>query len=985
MRTRVAERQFLFSALATIAFLIAPPRLLADRARPLHLRIDAAISAATIGSLAEPANDYEFLRRLYLDFVGRIPSTHELRSFIADSHPGKRAQSIDKLLDSREFNDHFVRVLDVMLMERRGGVRIPQDEWLAFLKKAIRERWSFDQIVTAVVTADGFGEQRGAAKFLLERAVEPAALTRDVGRIFLGRDLQCAQCHDHPNIADYEQSEYYGIYAFVNRSYLFEDASDNKKAYVGEKADGETEFQSVFAPEDGTIRTIPKLLDGLVLDVEPKALGNDAYLVAPTKTSAGVPRFSRRAQLARFITHPQNEHFAKNIVNRLWAHLLGRGFVHPVDFHHSENPPSHPAVLKLLADEFVATRFDYRELIRQIALSETYQRAIDFPLDQDSNRELDRQVVEWQQELAKQESDIDGSSVKTFQQELTLRRKKLTQVDGTILATSQRLDELKQESATTRKAITAAAQQLAKQQTQLKALDAAAKATQKASETLPKDEGVVNSAKELQQRAVELQQRVADQNASIKQRKQQQHELSQEILERERYMASLRSDRVGWADMVAEARGAISVFTAQKRRSRTRRAELKDRLTAAGYRQTYWNRWAERQSVSESLKRLARKATLLQQEQSLQNQAISRRQERLVSLRVSLESSQTELANLETSLEEQNEAKSGLQLVLQELTRDEQLTAVSITETDRLESRTETNEVRITLSVLQKKLEAVNEKVRALEAKIGTVRMSIATQQEEFETIRMEQTRANTATKSQKKELANLLKKRTTEQERLQIATRQLQAAEQALHASWQRHFIVRPLTPLTPEQLAGATIKALELDVRYRIDASNEWEKNQKNRDREAEAKDSDANGASESADPHIDEQRRSAEIEALYRKRIDNVVNTYVSMFAAPGGAPQDVFAATADQALFFSNDGRVQNWLSPAKGTLLKRLQSIESTERLADELYLSILTRPATDAERTELERYLMGRDKDRNQALKETAWGLLSSLEFRFNH
>ena len=106
---------------------------------------------------------------------------------------------------------------------------------------------------------------------------------------------------------------------------------------------------------------------------------------------------------------------------------------------------------------------------------------------------------------------------------------------------------------------------------------------------------------------------------------------------------------------------------------------------------------------------------------------------------------------------------------------------------------------------------------------------------------------------------------------------------------------------------------------------------------------------------------------------------------MFAAPGGSPQDVFSATADQALFFANDGRVQGWFSPAAGSLLKRLESIEDVPALANQLHLALLSRPATEAEKTGVEAYLADRKEDRNVAIRELAWGLLTSLEFRFNH
>ncbi|MCA9211801.1 MAG: DUF1553 domain-containing protein, partial [Planctomycetales bacterium] len=369
----------------------------------LHSRIDELVEAAHYGDVAVVTNDSEFLRRVYLNLIGRGPTAAETRAFLATASSGSgsshRATEIDRLIASKEFDDYFVSVLDVLLMERRSGNRIPQSDWIAFLRHAVDNKWSYAQIVQEVISADGTGPLRGAAKFLVQREVEPNAITRDVGRIFMGRDLQCAQCHDHPNVDDYHQSEYYGILSFVNRSYLFEDEADNKKSYVGEKAEGSTEYKSVFDPDADPTTSSPNLLSGLTLDVEPRFDGAEAYVVVPTKSSAGIPKFSRRSQLARLITHPDNEHFAKNAVNRFWAHMMGRGIVDPVDFHHSDNPASNPLLLKTLADAFVATDFDYRELLRQIALSDAYQRSVDFPSDLVAAAELDSELAAIEAEI----------------------------------------------------------------------------------------------------------------------------------------------------------------------------------------------------------------------------------------------------------------------------------------------------------------------------------------------------------------------------------------------------------------------------------------------------------------------------------------------------------------------------------------------------------------------------------------------------------
>jgi len=238
-----------------------------------------------------------------------------------------------------------------------------------------------------MLAADGTGvELRAAASFILNRNAEPNLVTRDVGRIFFGRDVQCAQCHDHPLVADYEQSEYFGILSFVNRTYLFQDEKRGNLPFLGEKGEGALEFASVFRPAAGKSVAQPVLPMAMAMDAEPDFVDTaDAYVVAPEKDKRGIPRYSRRQQLAVLATHPENLSFNRNLANRLWANMTGMGVVHPVDMHHSDNPPVSAALLRLLSDELIACHYDLREFLRQIARSRVYQRSVLPPALQEWN------------------------------------------------------------------------------------------------------------------------------------------------------------------------------------------------------------------------------------------------------------------------------------------------------------------------------------------------------------------------------------------------------------------------------------------------------------------------------------------------------------------------------------------------------------------------------------------------------------------------
>jgi Protein of unknown function (DUF1549)/Protein of unknown function (DUF1553) len=370
--TRSAWRATL--ALALLGLFSA--RLLSEEKPPLHEQIDRLVEAAAVGPLAPICSDADFVRRAYLDFTGVIPTADEARAFVADSSPAKRQRLIDDLVARAAFVRHMTITLDVLLMERKAEKAVKQPEWEAYLYKSLASDKPLDQLFRELIAADGADEPlRPAARFVLDRDAEPNLVTRDIGRLVFGMDLQCCQCHDHPLIDDYYQDDYYGLFAFVHRTSMFTDAK-SKQISLTEKADGEASFKSVFTGASSD-KAQPRLPKGAVLFIEPAFDKGEEYRVKPDKTVRGVPKFSRRAALAEMI--PASHEFSRNLANRLWTHLLGRGIVHPVDFHYTGNPPANPRLLTLLADELAAGGFKLRPLLREMALSRTYQRSCDAP------------------------------------------------------------------------------------------------------------------------------------------------------------------------------------------------------------------------------------------------------------------------------------------------------------------------------------------------------------------------------------------------------------------------------------------------------------------------------------------------------------------------------------------------------------------------------------------------------------------------------
>lgn len=360
---------------AAFAIAVAASRPLP--ADSLSTRIDRLIAAgqADHASHVSPrSSDSEFLRRVTLDLTGTIPIAETSRAFFADKSPGKRIVAIEQLLASPDYARRMAEVFDVAFMERRADGKVPRAAWEDYLRASFAANKPYDQLVREILSSDGTDpKSRAAAKFYLDRDFEPNLVTRDLGRIFLGRNLQCAQCHDHPIVDEYKQHHYFGIYAFLNRTFLFPEAAA-ANAVLAEKADGDVSFVSVFDEKKVQKKTGPQLPNSKSV-IEPILEKGKEYKVAPAKGVRPVPTFSRREQLARLVATADNPYFARTAVNRIWAMMFGRGLVHPLDLDHAGNPPSHPQLLDLLAQEFVKHRFDVKWLIREITRTETYQRA----------------------------------------------------------------------------------------------------------------------------------------------------------------------------------------------------------------------------------------------------------------------------------------------------------------------------------------------------------------------------------------------------------------------------------------------------------------------------------------------------------------------------------------------------------------------------------------------------------------------------------
>ena len=351
-------------------------------AEPIPDRIDRLVEAKARAAgqpLSPPASDGEFVRRVYLDFAGRPPTAAEARAFLDRNSPDKRTKLIDLLIDGPEFAPHMANVVHVALMERLGDNAL----WTRYLTRSFAEDRPWDEIVRDMLWSDPADEWTKGAMFFVSKRLENygqntvdySGLTRDVGRLLLGKNLGCAECHDHLFIDEYKQAHFQGLHTFFKNTYLVK--ADPPQ--VGERPTTEkTTFASVFTKVE--MMTAPALPDGEMVAI-PTFKKGEEYAEPPDrkKRTPGVLKFSPLRTLSEMLPSAGNSEFVRTSANRFWFVLMGRGLIHPLDLSHGRNPPSHPEVLDAIADEFVTHEFDVKWLLKQLARTQTYQRSSRLP------------------------------------------------------------------------------------------------------------------------------------------------------------------------------------------------------------------------------------------------------------------------------------------------------------------------------------------------------------------------------------------------------------------------------------------------------------------------------------------------------------------------------------------------------------------------------------------------------------------------------
>jgi len=310
-------------------------------------------------------DDATFLRRATVDITARLPTVAETEAFLADASPDKRDRLVDRLLDSPAFADAFASKWGALLRnKRRGPADIPYTHrFHAWIRDAFAANMPFDRFVRGILTATGDVETHPPAAWFREVATTDKQM-EDTAQLFLGMRLGCAKCHHHP-FERWSQQDYAGFEAFFTQVGLKSSLSNPQPAQP----------DAVFLKDVVPAATNPRSTK----PVPPTPLGG-APLDVPAWEDA-------RQRLVDWMVSPDNPYFARALVNRTWKHFLGRGIVEPEDDLRVTNPPVNPELLDALAARFVESGFDFRDLVRTICTSSTYQLSSE---TSEGNR-LDRQ------------------------------------------------------------------------------------------------------------------------------------------------------------------------------------------------------------------------------------------------------------------------------------------------------------------------------------------------------------------------------------------------------------------------------------------------------------------------------------------------------------------------------------------------------------------------------------------------------------------
>ena len=338
--------------------------------------VDRLLERETAVAAAKPAgvDDETFLRRVMLDLIGQPPTPEETTLFVLDTSPDKRALLVERLLADRRFGENWGRYWRDVIFYRRTEDRALIGSELAanYLAEQLNNNVAWDRVATALVTAEGEVMEDGATALFFAHRGEPEAVVAEATRIFNGIQISCAQCHDHPTDR-WKRDEFHRMAAFFPRVAL----RPNPMKGPLDLTVAASDFEPRFGPRMPAMR-VRGTLEHYMPDLkDPQARGTlmqPVFFVTGESVPVGTKDELRRTKFATELTRRENPWFARAMVNRVWAELVGEGFYEPVDDMGPDRQCAAPETLDRLATAFTDSNYDVKRLYRIVTQTAAYQR-----------------------------------------------------------------------------------------------------------------------------------------------------------------------------------------------------------------------------------------------------------------------------------------------------------------------------------------------------------------------------------------------------------------------------------------------------------------------------------------------------------------------------------------------------------------------------------------------------------------------------------
>jgi hypothetical protein len=980
---RFRERAFAAHVSQTLAqvvvmLLVALPSQGLGQLATLHEQIDQSLSKSPVWLQASQQPDSLSLRRLSLDLRNIIPTQEELDAFASEPLEGRWERWIDRFLSDPLYRERMVDWFDKGMMQRRPFQNVDRPTWIRYLRDSVDANLALDQMMREMIQSTWWDKsQRAQQRFYLDRGGDSHAIARDLGRVLFGRDMQCAQCHDHPQIDDYLQIDYHGLLAFVSAGSMVEGkTTDDKGAeqklqmYI-ERAAGDAPFESVFN-KGVSFRTASRMLENPE-KLEPYLAPDARYQPAAMPgTFAGVPAppvSSRRALLAAQLTS-ENRAFATNWANRLWAIMFGRGLIHPLDMHHFDNPASHPELLKQLTSALVESKFDIKPVLRQIARSQTYRRGRSTPLHQTLDTDS---VIAANPDLLKQWYD-------QVQAELASYKSRIEQADGivnthhsTMETASNTWRDVQKERVTLRLELDGAEAKFQDANKKWNDAVAAADKAKGAHTALTQKIQLIDEAAQKLEQAKsigddpEIQAVIATTKAKAEALRPQLAPLEQAstaaATTRDTAAQVKEGERAAWQAVVTKLQPVEErLLQADVAMVKARTEYQTARGNAAWLRedQNRWERLAEWFSISAKVRDA--ESQLLQIAESQRTTG-----EKIKVLEDSIHSAEQSLSTLQKEHQEYGvQVASKTSSMTEVVSQRDRLTVAAkaladasglVTNGGNVEPAKQELEAAIAarntqLASLETELVSMKTQATALESKVNAAAQVVGKSKEDAQAAQLELqtiTTKNTEVKTQRKTL----------REQCGVMRAEVESDLQALCS-------IAAERALSPEQFGWSILVATNVFAGYLQNEKNELDKSAP---------------LPQDAPP---EQKATRELQ-ITRGTIDKLqssVDNFSRLYASGVGQTADEFFASPDQALYVANGGAVHSWAAPSGSNLSAKLVQATDVQQAAKLLVWGLLSREPQPEELRLISELIATSGDKKPAVVQELVWSILAGVEFR---